>query len=135
MQGFKEEIQQRGLSNFEEYKKKVKQLQMKLNIKSNNEVKATDEEKFNLLDIADEFLSPEELKRKRIQKMQKTAAVMREERKLQMKFEREKIEEMKSGDPDAYLRQLYGKRKEILDRIAERSRRKEEFSKRGSKAA
>jgi hypothetical protein len=77
---------------------------MKLNIKSNNEVKATDEEKFNLLDIADEFLSPEELKRKRIQKMQKTAAVMREERKLQMKFEREKIEEMKSGDPDAYLR-------------------------------
>jgi hypothetical protein len=39
---------------------------MKLNIKSNNEVKATDEEKFNLLDIADEFLSPEELKRKRI---------------------------------------------------------------------
>jgi|LauGreDrversion4_2_1035121.scaffolds.fasta_scaffold88729_2 hypothetical protein len=67
--------------------------------------------------------------------MQKTAALMREERKLQMKFEREKIEEMKSGDPDAYLRQLYGKRKEILDRIAERSRRKEEFSKRGSKAA
>ncbi len=36
--------------------------------------------------------------------MQKTAALMREERKLQMKFEREKIEEMKSGDPDAYLR-------------------------------
>jgi hypothetical protein len=52
-----------------------------------------------------------------------------------LKEEREKIEQIKSTDPDTYLKQLYGKRKEILDRIAERSRRKEEFSKRGSKAA
>jgi len=42
---------------------------------------------------------------------------------------------LKSSDPDAYLKQLYGKRKEILDRISDRSRRKEEFSKRGSKGA
>jgi hypothetical protein len=42
-----------------------------------------EEDKFNLLEIADEFLSPEELKKKRIQKMQKTAAQMREERKMQ----------------------------------------------------
>jgi hypothetical protein len=52
-----------------------------------------------------------------------------------MKVEREKIEGLKSSDPDSYLKQLYCKRKEILDRITERSRRKEEFSKRGSKAA
>lgn len=67
--------------------------------------------------------------------MQKTAALIREERKAQLKLDRERIEELKTGDPDAYLRNLYVKRKEILDRIAERSRRKEEFSKRGSKAA
>lgn len=60
---------------------------------------------------------------------------MREERKIQLKLEREKIDELKSTDPDSYLKQLYCKRKEILDRITERSRRKEEFSKRGSKAA
>ena len=94
-----------------------------------------EEDKFNLLEIADEFLSPEELKKKRIQKMQKTAAQMREERKMQQKIDREKIEDLKQSDPEAYLRNLYGKRKEILDRISERSRRKEEFSKRGSKAA
>jgi hypothetical protein len=67
--------------------------------------------------------------------MQKTAQQMREERKAIMKVEREKIDEIKQSDPDSYLKQLYYSRKEILDRITERSRRKEEFSKRGSKAA
>ncbi len=133
MAGFKEELQHRSLSNYEDYKKRVKQLQINLGLKM-PEVK-NEEDKFNLLEIADEFLSPEELKKKRIQKMQKTAAQMREERKMQQKIDREKIEDLKQSDPEAYLRNLYGKRKEILDRISERSRRKEEFSKRGSKAA
>ncbi len=134
MTGFKEELKNRSLSNYDEYKKRVKQLQVKLGLKAPEPLK-TDEEKFNLIDTPDEFLSPEQLKQKRIQKMQKTAAQMREERKAQMKVEREKIEGLKSSDPDSYLKQLYCKRKEILDRITERSRRKEEFSKRGSKAA
>ena len=60
---------------------------------------------------------------------------MREERKAQQKLDKERIDELKNGDPDFYLKQLYFRRKEILDRLAERSRRKEEFSKRGSKAA
>ena len=41
---------------------------------------------------------------KRIQKMQKTASQMREERKILLKQEREKIDEIKSSDPDAYLK-------------------------------
>jgi hypothetical protein len=123
------------LTSFDDYKKKIRFLQMKLGLKMATTEAKTEEERFNLLDIADEFLSPEELKRKRIQKMQKTATAMREERKFQLKLEREKIDEIKQSDPDAYLKQLYGKRKEILDRITERARRKEEFSKRGSKAA
>jgi hypothetical protein len=57
MQGFKEELQHRSLSNYDEYKKRVKTLQVKLNIKTNEG--KTDEEKFNLLDTPDEFLSPE----------------------------------------------------------------------------
>ena len=67
--------------------------------------------------------------------MQKTASTMREEKKQIMKQEREKIEGLKQLDPDSYLKQLYGKRKEILDRMSERAKRKEDFSKRGSKAA
>jgi hypothetical protein len=79
MAGFKDELQHRNLSNYEDYKKRVRQLQVNLGLKA-PEVKP-DEERFNLLEIADEFLSPEELKKKRIQKMQKTAALIREERK------------------------------------------------------
>lgn len=133
MAGFKDELQHRSIANYEDYKKRVRQLQVTLGLKP-PEVKP-DEERFNLLEIADEFLSPEELKKKRIQKMQKTAQIIREERKQQQRADREKIEDLKSSDPEAYLKQLYGKRKEILDRISERSRRKEEFSKRGSKGA
>ena len=69
-------------------------MQIKLGLKVAEPVK-TDEEKFNLLDTPDEFLSPEQLKQKRIQKMQKTAQSMREERKALMKVEREKIDEIK----------------------------------------
>lgn len=61
--------------------------------------------------------------------------MMREEKKAQMKIERDQIEKLKQLDPDNYLKSLYDKRKEILDRMSERARRKEEFSKRGSKAA
>lgn len=107
------------MKNYDEFKKKVRLLQIKLGIKSAEE-KKPDEEKYNLLEIADEFLSPDELKRKRIQKMQKTAAQLREERKQVQKLERDKIEEFKQSDPDSYLKQLYAKRKEIMDRIAER---------------
>ncbi len=51
MQGFKEEIEHRALHSYEEYKKRVKMLQVKLGIKQPDEIKGkTDEEKFNLLD-------------------------------------------------------------------------------------
>lgn len=61
MQGFKEELQHRSISNYEEYKKRVKLLQVKLGLKV-AEPQKTDEEKFNLIDTPDEFLSPEQLK-------------------------------------------------------------------------
>ena len=67
--------------------------------------------------------------------MQKTATVMREERKKQMEEERKKIETLKSTDADAYLQGLYERRKEILSRMAEREKKREEMSKRGSKQA
>lgn len=67
MQGFKEELSHRSISSVNEYNKKVKYLQVKLNIKQTEG--KTDEEKYSLIDVADEFLTPEQLKQKRIQKM------------------------------------------------------------------
>ena len=52
-----------------------------------------------------------------------------------MDEERKKIETLKSTDSHAYLAGLYDKRKEILTRMQDRAKRREEFSKRGSKAA
>ena len=52
-----------------------------------------------------------------------------------MKVERDKIEEIKQSDPNAYLKSLYDKRKEYIDKMNDRAKKKEEFSKRGSKAA
>ena len=49
--------------------------------------------------------------------------------------EKEKIEELKTSDPDVYLKSMYTRRKDILSRMAERSKKREEFTKRGSKAA
>ena len=57
--------------------------------------------------------------------MQKTAAIIREEKKKQTEEERKRINDIKSSDPDNYLRNLYDKRKEILDRMTEKDRLKE----------
>ena len=78
---FKDELQHRGLANNDAYVKKCKFLALKLGL----EVEETKEQenKYHLLDIADEFLKPEEVKQKRIQKMHKTAQEMREKRKAQ----------------------------------------------------
>lgn len=64
MEGFKDELQHRSIGSYDDYKKRVRQIQVNLGLKQ-PEVKP-DEERFNLLEIADEFLSPEELKKKRI---------------------------------------------------------------------
>jgi hypothetical protein len=51
MQGFKEEIEHRSLHSYDEYKKRVKMLQVKLGIKQPDDGKGkNDDEKFNLLD-------------------------------------------------------------------------------------
>jgi len=81
VKGFKDELEHRGLTNQEAYVKRVKFLAVKLGLQVEEETKA-DENKYHLLEIADEFLKPEEIKQKRIQKMHKTAQEMREKRKI-----------------------------------------------------
>ena len=69
---FKEELESRQLQNHDAYVKRVKFLGVKLGLQV-EESKEEAGDKYHLLDIADEFLKPEEVKQKRIQKMHKTA--------------------------------------------------------------
>ena len=62
----KEELEQRQIEP-EMYEKRIKILQVKLGYQQETQPK------FDLIDQADEFLTPEQLKQKRIQKMHKTA--------------------------------------------------------------
>ena len=89
------------------------------------------DKKYHLLNIADSLLTPEEVKQKRIQKMQKTAALMREDKKAAAQQESEALEKLKHSDQkNVYLKELYSKRLEVLTKMNERSKRKDEFSKR-----
>ena len=85
---FKEEISHRGFSTIEDFNKRLNTLQIKLNVKTETEDEMPPtsssqalDQKYHLVNIADAFLTPDQLKQKRIQKMQKTAHLMREEKK------------------------------------------------------
>lgn len=127
---FKEELQHRGFSNNDEFQKRLTMLMVKLNIKQ--ELEQQDDhltssqamdQKYNLLSIADAFLTQEQMKQKRIQKMKKTAAMLRDEKKRLAAEAKEKLESLKnSANKNQYLRGLYIKRKEVLERMQERSK-------------
>lgn len=60
---------------------------------------------------------------------------MRVKKKLEKEVEQARILALKQKDPEAYLGNLYEQRRLIIDRIQDRSNKKLEVSKRGSKAA
>ena len=78
-------------------------------------------DKYALLDVADEFLKPEQLKQKRILKMHKTASLLREKRKKQQEEEKKRIDELKTSNKEQYLQTLYDRRQIILERIQDRA--------------
>ena len=128
---FREELTHRGFKNTEEFQKKVLMLKVKLGM--GPELDSSPEKKFHLLDIDDRELTPEQLKQKRIQKMQKSAAVLREQKRLQQEQEREKLESLKRGEnKSVYLRELYIKRRDILLRMQDRKKIKDDSGKRGT---
>ena len=133
-QQFKEEIQARHFASLESYQKRIKFLSVKLGIATEADEK-TPTDKFALLDIADEFLKPDQLKQKRILKMHKTASLMREKRKKQQEEEKKRVDELKTTNKEQYLQTLYDRRQIILERIQDRVKQKEEIAKRGSKTA
>lgn len=94
------------------------------------------DKKYNLVSIADTFLTQDQLKQKRIQKMQMTAHLIREEKRNAQNKAKQRLEELKkSNDKNQYMLGLYQKRKDILDRMANRTKKKEDFGKRGTQQA
>lgn len=74
-EGYKEELDNRGFKSVDEFDKRLAQLQLKLGLKEDDTANPNKEkDKYKLHDIDDQFLTPEQVKQKRIQKMQKTAA-------------------------------------------------------------
>jgi len=79
----KEEVLHRNFKSVDEFNKRIATLRIKLtNKRENHESSETiDESKYPLLQIEDYKLTQEQIKQKRIQKMQRTAAVMRLEKR------------------------------------------------------
>ena len=125
---FQQGLAERGIESYEELKRKINSLRGRLNLE------VDDSEKFNLLNIPDEELSPDLLKQKRIQKIQKTAREAREQRKAKAQEEQERIEKLKVNDLDAYLEDLHKQRQEILLRMEERRKLKVEMQNRNSRS-
>ena len=67
--------------------------------------------------------------------MQKTAAILRAEKKETQRKEQERIEEIKKSNPQAYIQSLYMKRKDLMDKLDDTKRKKTEFNNRYSNAS
>ena len=133
---FEEMLTNTGYESAEEIIQRIN----KLNAKLNNDIHNLDntqpediESRWNLLSMPDEDLTEDQIKMKRIQKMQKNAYYSRLEKKAQAKKEKEKIEKLKKENKDKYLISLYRTKKEILERLAKYEELKRDMVNRHSK--
>ena len=124
---FQDGLAARGIDSYDELKRKINSLRGRLNLE------VDESEKFNLLNIPDEELSPDLLKQKRMQKIQKATRDAREQRKAKAQEEQGRIEALKVNDPEAYLEDLHKQRQEILQRMEERKKLKTELQNRNSR--
>ena len=116
---FEEAILNKGFTNADELHKRIHKIYTKLNFdKEGKEEEKFDEEKrWPFLNIPDEDLTEDQIKMKRIQKMQRNAYLSRLEKREIIKKEKEKIEEFKQKSPETFLISLYRKKKELIDRL------------------
>ena len=134
---FEEALTNSGYENLEEIQKRINKLSTKLNnsVQNLDNTKEEDiEKKWPLLSMPDEDLTNEQLKMKRIQKMQKNAYLSRLEKREQIKKEKEKIEQLKKDDPEKYLVSLYKTKKEIIDRLNKYQELRKDMMNRHSKS-
>lgn len=146
---FEEALLSKGYATYEELQNRINKIFLKINFnkESNGKVEGQDnivthqnDEKFDeekrwpLLNITDEDLTDEQLKMKKIQKMQRQAYISRLEKREKQKRERERVEELKQRDPESYLVNLYKRKKEIVDRLEKYKSARRDITSRYSKA-
>jgi len=133
---FDEMLTNTGYESAEEIIQRINKLSAKLNndIHHLENTQPEDiESRWNLLSMPDEDLTEEQIKMKRIQKMQKNAYYSRLEKKELARKEKEKIEKLKNENKDKYLVSLYRTKKEILERLAKYEELKRDMVNRHSK--
>ena len=133
---FEEMLTNTGYESAEEIIQRINKLNAKLNNDIHNLENTQPEDiesRWNLLSMPDEDLTEEQIKMKRIQKMQKNAYYSRLEKKEQAKKQKEKIEKLKKENKDKYLVSLYRTKKEILERLAKYEELKRDMVNRHSK--
>ena len=133
---FEEMLTNTGYESAEEIIQRINKLSAKLNndIHHLENTQPEDiESRWNLLSMPDEDLTEEQIKMKRIQKMQKNAYYSRLEKKELARKEKEKIEKLKNENKDKYLVSLYRTKKEILERLAKYEELKRDMVNRHSK--
>ena len=133
---FEEILTNTGYENAEEIQQRIN----KLNAKLNNDIHHLEqtqpediEARWYLLSMPDEDLTEEQIKMKRIQKMQKNAYYSRLEKREIARREKEKIENLKKDNKEKYLVSLYRNKKEILERLAKYEELKRDMVNRHSK--
>ena len=133
---FEEILTNTGYENAEEIQQKINKLNAKLNNDIHNLEQSQPEDiesRWYLLSMPDEDLTEEQIKMKRIQKMQKNAYYSRLEKREIARREKEKIENLKKDNKEKYLVSLYRNKKEILERLAKYEELKRDMVNRHSK--
>ena len=133
---FEEILTNTGYENSDEIQKRINQLNAKLNNDIHNLVSTKPENiesRWYLLSMPDEDLTQEQIKMKRIQKMQKNAYYSRLEKRELAKKEKEKIETLKKENKEKYLVSLYKNKKEIIERLSKYEELKRDMVNRHSK--
>ena len=133
---FEEILTNTGYENAEEIQQRINKLNAKLNNDINNLEQSQPEDiesRWYLLSMPDEDLTEEQIKMKRIQKMQKNAYYSRLEKREIARREKEKIENLKKDNKEKYLVSLYRNKKEILERLAKYEELKRDMVNRHSK--
>ena len=133
---FEEILTNTGYENAEEIQQRINKLNAKLNNDIHNLEQTHPEDiesRWYLLSMPDEDLTEEQIKMKRIQKMQKNAYYSRLEKREIARREKEKIENLKKDNKEKYLVSLYRNKKEILERLAKYEELKRDMVNRHSK--
>jgi actin-related protein 5 len=147
---FEEAILSKGYATYEELQNRINKIFLKIKFNkdsqdrgdgqapisasASNEEKFDEEKRWPLLNIPEEDLTEEQLKMKKIQKMQRQAYISRLEKREKQKRERERVEELKQRDPESYLVSLYKRKKEIVDRLEKYKSARRDITSRYSKA-